>query len=125
MYRMKPYDHIYIVAVKIAQIEEGLSVLAELQNNYGGFLYPRKTSQPNRRQSWAWELKTKKTLIPFLRDILPYLVVKRKQAELLLEYCEMPISHANYRTELRQRKHDIASEIKALIHNGKPVAETN
>jgi len=43
---------------------------------------------PERRSIWRIRFGGRVTLIPFVKQLLPYLIVKRPQAELLLEFCE-------------------------------------
>lgn len=43
---------------------------------------------PNRRSIWRIRFAGRITLMPFIRQLLPYLIVKKKQAELLLNFCE-------------------------------------
>jgi hypothetical protein len=42
---------------------------------------------PNRRSIWRIRFAGRITLIPFIQNLLPYLIVKKKQAELLLDFC--------------------------------------
>lgn len=116
----------YQCAIKVGQTCDGIPVIEELQRRYGGYLQHR--SPPNRKPSLHWELKGKKNIKPFLIDILPYLIVKKRQGILLLEYCEARQSHPLYlgkdRERELERKHEIYREIKALIAEGRPVATT-
>lgn len=43
---------------------------------------------PDRRSIWRIRFGGRVTLIPFIKELLPYLIVKKKQAELLLDFCE-------------------------------------
>jgi hypothetical protein len=43
---------------------------------------------PNRRSIWRIRFAGRIKLIPFIKQLIPYLIVKKKQAELLLEFCE-------------------------------------
>lgn len=43
---------------------------------------------PNRRSIWRIRFGGRITLIPFIKALLPYLIVKKRQAELLLDFCE-------------------------------------
>ena len=66
------------------------AVLKDLWKVYGGclFQYPsRGTPQPV-NYCYYWSLMDSRILKPLLQEILPFLKVKRKQAELLLEALE-------------------------------------
>jgi hypothetical protein len=43
---------------------------------------------PNRRSIWRIRFAGRLTLMPFIRQLLPYLIVKKKQAEVVLNFCE-------------------------------------
>ena len=47
---------------------------------------------PERRSMWRIRFGGRLTLIPFVKQLLPYLIVKKKQAELLLDFCENWVS---------------------------------
>ena len=67
-------------------------------------------------------------MIPFLQEVIPYLTVKKKRAEFLLEFCQkikkcnlkgVPISELNYREEayVKMRKfngNEVAATTKSL-----------
>lgn len=50
---------------------------------------------PDRRSIWRIRFGGRVTLIPFIKNLLPYLIVKKKQAELLLDFCENWTSSIN------------------------------
>lgn len=43
---------------------------------------------PERRSIWRIRFAGRIKLMPFIKNLLPYLIVKKKQAELMLEFCE-------------------------------------
>jgi hypothetical protein len=58
----------------------------------GGLVNVRPRNDERWKVAYRWRIK--ESLHPdFLRAILPYLVIKRKQAELIIQYCETKISH--------------------------------
>jgi hypothetical protein len=88
----------YYPAVKMAFKNQDAEILLELHKLHGGFIHQRKaygTTQP----STQWEVKGKKALKDFLPKVIPYMILKKRQAELLQEFCEMPY---NYRRKLDQ-----------------------
>lgn len=59
--------------------------LDKLQGLFGGNVSLRDTRN---RPFWLWELYGASACRTVLPQLIPYLVVKRAQAELLLEFCE-------------------------------------
>jgi hypothetical protein len=43
---------------------------------------------PNRRSIWRIRFAGRITLMPFIKQLLPYLMVKKRQAEVVLDFCE-------------------------------------
>jgi len=91
-----------------------------LQYNFGGSVAKRKTTG-NRKQQWAWEIAALKAA-KFLMKIYPYLLLKRKQAELCLSFQGegIPMRKAT-KAETKQRK-KVILKIHELNKQGKVVA---
>jgi hypothetical protein len=77
-----------------------------LVTNFGGEFAARKRS-PKHKQCYRWRLENNEKREAFLRVILPYLIVKPKQAELLLRYFSLK------RISPKER-HEIYREMKRL-----------
>jgi hypothetical protein len=77
-----------------------------LVKNFGGEFAARKRS-PRHKQCYRWRLENNKKRATFLRAILPYLVIKPKQAGLLLRYFSL-------RRISPKERHEIYREIKRL-----------
>jgi hypothetical protein len=73
--------HCLTVRADVCQTE--LSILEEIQCNFGGNLRHLRRRTPKQSESWrlTWEAKS---AIEILEKILPYLRVKRPQAEIVL-----------------------------------------
>jgi LAGLIDADG DNA endonuclease family protein len=58
-----------------------------LKARFGGSVhhYERSKKMKNRQDAWLWNMSSKRAA-EFLRAILPFLVVKKAQAEVVLEY---------------------------------------
>lgn len=69
--------------LRIAMINKKL--IYWLKNSFGGSVYTRKAFG-NNRESYCWAIENKKILEPFLREIVPYLMVKKEEAETMLKY---------------------------------------
>jgi len=50
---------------------------------------------PNRRSIWRIRFAGRLKLMPFIKELLPYLIVKKRQAEVLLDFCEKWITPDN------------------------------
>lgn len=56
-----------------------------LAENFGGAVGPRKKAEDHHKQTWRWKVGDKQAAT-ILEAVLPYLRIKRKQAELLIEF---------------------------------------
>lgn len=73
------------VSVEIANTSKLL--LAWLDERMPGAAYhtPRKHKNPKWRDCYAWKVAGNRKALILLRELLPYLVIKKQQAELLLK----------------------------------------
>ena len=116
----------YMSTIKISMIEEEAVAFIQNEIGYGKYhLDGVRISRPNSKPLYQWYLRGKKT-IPFLKEIIPYLKVKRKRAEFLLQYmenvkdCPSPY-HGLSDEELNYRE---LSYVKMRELNGNKVAAT-
>jgi hypothetical protein len=61
-----------------------------LQTNFGGKVYLSKKETEKTKAAWMWRILKKKDIEILLLAILPYLVVKREQAKILLNFVRLP-----------------------------------
>jgi len=61
------------------------SLLEWLRARFGGSIYSYSKSGNGRKPIGQWHLDSRKA-IPFLKAVLPYLVIKQAQAELALDF---------------------------------------
>jgi hypothetical protein len=71
-----------VVGIKM----NGFNLLKKLNNEFGGYFYQRKNYI--NRPLTEWTLKGAFQVIPFLRKIEPFLIIKKEQAQLCLELCK-------------------------------------
>lgn len=71
--------------ISVANTDKGL--IDFLLKNFGGNLYIGKQKE-KRKQFWIWSLTGCKNAITFLEQVIPYLLIKRKQAEFALEFAK-------------------------------------
>lgn len=95
----------YQAVIKISQREKDAEVLRLIQEFYGGCMNKRREFTDNSCPSLTLDIKNRKDLQRMLTDLLPYVVVKKKQFELLIKF----FSYAG----IRSRK----PEAKYLIDN--------
>ena len=126
----------YQAILKIASTNE--SIIKWIKESYGGWYYKRKSSNENHKDSYYWTL-TGPNLEPFLRKIYPYLKLKRRQCELVLEKIKLQklegLPHKNisrinqdrigkrkcnlaYRESVRKRIQEIYLELRQLNKRG-------
>ena len=70
-----------VVGIKM----NGFNLLKKLHNEFGGYFYQRKNYI--NRPLTEWTLKGAFQVIPFLKKIKPFLIIKKEQAQLCLELC--------------------------------------
>jgi hypothetical protein len=76
---------------------EALYIFEVLIIKYRGNINHAKLSKGNRRV-YVYVLKSKKNVLNLLKDIQPYLIVKREQAKILKDFCNLPYNHPNHLT---------------------------
>lgn len=62
-----------------------LDILKEFQKRFSGKIYPLKIKSENHTQAYSWKI-TAIVASLFLKNMLPYLVIKKSQAELALKF---------------------------------------
>lgn len=88
-----------------------------LQKYYGGTVETRKTPTKGGRIAFTYVLKSKSKVLKLIKDIYPYLVVKREQGALLKEFCSLPMTHPkhkSYNHDKYLRKIEIYKKLKQL-----------
>jgi hypothetical protein len=76
--------------------------LKRIQEEFGGYYREKKFKDMN--TNWKtpceWNFTTKLTSIkPFLESLYPFLIIKKKQAGLMIEFCDIRIPMKRKRTE--------------------------
>jgi uncharacterized protein YoaH (UPF0181 family) len=86
-----------------------------LQSNFGGQIYLSKKETDKTKEAWMWRLTKQKDIELFLLSILPYLIIKKEQAKVLLKFVRLERTAP---VESRQKAYE---EIRALNVRGKSV----
>lgn len=116
------YDH-YKLRARVSQTT--IPVLKAFKDKYGGSIRERKMNNPNHKQLWDWEITTRAAGL-FLEDVLPFLIVKRRRAELALELQAFTGHGGRYRVispEEDIKRFELFSKIRDLNKKG-PVTGT-
>ena len=71
--------------VQVVQANEW--VIQWLKYSFGGFVCKVKSYKLHHKQRWAWKISSREALA-FLKVILPYLKLKRGEAELAIKFQE-------------------------------------
>lgn len=123
--KRKDIKRTYFVRISINMCDA--IVLRDLHHYYGGTFMHIKRTNPKHRDLYAWILTSKKAYI-FLKDVYPFLMVKKEQASLALElqeniftckkhrqyYQPLPNEIIEYRERIKQKLH----ELKFVSVNG-------
>lgn len=72
-----------------------------LQTSFGGQVEPIQSNNENWKDSYHWDLVDVQTIFAICKNTLPYLKVKKEQAELVLEF-PFNVKCNQYTTELTQ-----------------------
>jgi hypothetical protein len=86
-----------------------IELIKYLMHNFGGKFYsiePEKLSGFNRKVLHSWRLSGNKNKESFILGILPHLVIKKKQAEVFLEFLRIP------RCNQWSAKEDVAKNVE-------------
>lgn len=92
-------------------------IIRKLEREVGGTVIPCKSGKINHRPYYKWIISGKRA-DKFIRKVHRYLVEKKKQAELLLEFNKLPKSSRWYPVskKIRDKKLFIIKELKRLKH---------
>lgn len=80
-----------------------LTLMKWLMDNFGGrysTLYPKDSHGYNRKPLYRWRVSGKKNRVNLILGILPYLVIKKRQAEVMLEFERLGYGQQEKRNEL-------------------------
>lgn len=76
----------------------------------------QEKSYNNRRPMFRWNIRRRESIIKFLEMIYPYLLVKKKQAEIVIHFCKEWVSNNGFRLsdEILQKRHDAWLAVRSL-----------
>lgn len=98
-----PYTYVQHEA-KVCIKSTSIPLMKWLVGNFGGVFYQQDNSKYGWKTSYSWQVKGHKNKENFLLGVLPYLIIKKEQALLVLEYLRMDgVSNPEKRKELAAR----------------------
>lgn len=106
---------------------EVLPIFNQLIEQYGGHIDTRRILTKGSRQAYTYILKSRLKVSILLADIEPFMIVKKKQLEILGQFCLLPNTHSLYKSfdpKVVEQKIDLYNRLKAL-KQPQPLAETN
>jgi len=90
----------YQVNVAIANSgKQGEEICLHLQSKFKGCLSFQKAKQKTHRNSFWWKLNGADSCLNFLEAIEPYLIIKKKQAQLCIEFIKKRKTFKRYMSE--------------------------
>ena len=111
----------YTPVLKVAQVTRNDAVLKSIKQFLGlGNLEYRITKKKNSSNSTSLEFRGMKRVTPIVEKLLPYLIVKKKQARILIEFAKIKSGPYNGSDKLRTKLYD---EIKFLNRRGPATTE--
>ena len=119
IYRTKPKPHWnFTYSARMSMGMVGREVPDLLKDVIGGNV--REERVPERRSIWRWELTGRFQMLAVLRTLLPFLRVKKEQAELAIIFCENWVNprrtHREWIVDAQelQRREDAFQEMRKL-----------
>ena len=109
IYPRKDFDS-YHTEVTVANTDK--KMVDKLKSLWGGVVFLRKSRGDKYKDIFEWQIKHR-GIVPFLKNILPFLVVKKEKALLLLEL-QTRMSCKNYR---RRGIPEIEKGIRRNLYN--------
>jgi hypothetical protein len=107
----KPY-------LRILVVNTDKSVLEKFQEKWGGDITHNKRHKENWKRSFTWRLSHTRA-IEFLQDLEPFLIVKKKQANLAVEFCKLkPGKGSKWTEDSLQEAKTVIEKIKAANKKG-------
>lgn len=122
-YTKRPSKNCLQTSLWISASNNDRKVIDQLHERYGGFTYMEdRHTLLHRRSHYYWRI-ARRHAISLLKQIMPYLIVKREQASLLVNM-ELLICKLGRRSEEeRQKLTELAQKIQSFNRKGR--ASTN
>ena len=115
----------YMPSIKIAMIEPEAIDFIMKDMGYGHCnLNGARKDRPNSKPIYHWYLRSRSNVAPFLKEVIPFLKVKKERAEFLLEFCEKFKQQSCNGVSPEELDYREQSYVKMREFNGNKVAAT-
>ncbi len=108
-------------AANISVVNTNARLIRWIQKRFGGGTRLREWNNGKYKDSWTWSLCGGAEITAVLTAILPYLVIKQEQAELILEFCTTHKSRGGVpklTDEVIQRRAQMKARLSVLNRKG-------
>lgn len=100
-------------AVCISSLQISKKPLEELENIFGGNITLSKKARGNKKEVYQWRLGDAKVVKSAINKLLPFLLFKKKEAIILLKWCEFPnCRHRTYTEQERSEREILIKELE-------------
>jgi hypothetical protein len=108
----------FALTLNVGITNTNLPLMKWLVSNFGGIYYTRSSENPNWSDRYDWYVKGRKNKESMLLGILPYMIIKREQSEIALEFLRLDYSkNPEQRQVLVQRLNDLNRRGKSPTTN--------
>jgi len=119
-------DYWYNPSIKVSQSEKGKVLIDLLHEEFGGFISKRGRAgiTGNSADAYEWSITGVKRILPILKRLRNKLILKQKQADVVIDFCENKEKRYMPRTSDKEfaRREKLYQSIREL--NKKGPAET-
>ena len=102
--------------VRLIVINTDLRLLEWIESNYGGSIKSR-TKYINRKQCYNWVLFSFNAA-NLLKNCLPYLIVKKQRAEILIEFMNSKLDSYFISKKVQEKRRELYALCKSLNKQG-------
>lgn len=75
-----------ILAISITQAKKGYSTLEFIKKHFGGCIYKHSDATEKTQEQFSWKINGGENINKFIKKILPYTLLKKRELELGLEF---------------------------------------
>ena len=85
---LKIMNHHKAIYPRICIVNTNLEFLEKAESVFGGSIIARRHNNPNWKQCYTWQVGGLYIILPLLKKIIPYLIIKKNRAKLMLKFCK-------------------------------------
>lgn len=105
---------------RVSVYNSDLRLMEWLVKNFGGVYYTHRRAKAIHKTGYDWRPKGKKNTEEIILGILPYLVIKKEQANIVLQYLRLGSSQGSERNDVDARRL-LMVECQKLNKRGQPL----